>query len=297
MADDCFKNCDAFKTLHINTVYTLINDWFSGTQAKFDRLLWAKDKKKLIIVGGSGSYWGYDCSIIDAALGGEYEIVNLGENAQVTALMYFDIIEDFITEGDIVLWVPEPGIYTLGASTCHSRFWDFRKADYGYLQYLNFDYYDNLFSSFSRSCMMLPSKKFKNFDRLSPDISKYGDELSPKKTPGTKYPEYNFTSYSLTAEDSLSELFTNITDKGGKIFFSFAAMQEHGFDLTNKSDIIQYEEMVTSLPGIVSISKYEDCVFIDELFHDSCWHLSDDGMRVRAAFVAQDILRALGKID
>ena len=75
----------------------------------FDRLMWAKDMKKIIIVGGSGSYFGYDSEIIDKALNGEYVIINFGENANVSALLYFDIIEEFMGEGDILLWSPEPG--------------------------------------------------------------------------------------------------------------------------------------------------------------------------------------------
>ena len=105
--------------------------------------------------------------------------------------MYFDVIEEFITEGDIVLWCPEPGSWTLGSSNCSSRFWDFRKADYGFAQYLDISRYDNLFSSFASNCAKLPKANFKNFDRLSANMSKYGDDLSPRKSKGQQY-EYNF---------------------------------------------------------------------------------------------------------
>lgn len=122
------------ENIRINTVYTLYDAWQSCGAAKIDRLIWAADKKKIIIIGGSGSLYGYDCSIIDEALGGEYEIINLGENANINALLYFDIAEDFIKEGDIVLWSPEPGTMTLGTTTCGSsgRFWEFRKSDYDF---------------------------------------------------------------------------------------------------------------------------------------------------------------------
>ena len=291
LSDSCIKNCNAFKSVHINTVYTMTNDWFACGAAKFDRLMWAKDKKKIIIVGGSGSLYGYDSAVIDAALGGEYEIVNLGENANVTALMYFDIIEEFITEGDIVLWCPEPGSWTLGSDNCNRRFWDFRKGDYGVMQYLNIDYYSNFFSSFAANCSTLAGAKFKDFDTLSVDVSKYGDVLSNRNSNMNHY-DYNF-NYNLSAKDELTELFGNITAKGGTIFFSFAAME----DTSSLDDyaIAIYEDMILELPGVVSISDYENCIYDYTYFWDSAWHLTDEGATLRSQHVADDLLKALGK--
>ncbi len=292
-SDDCLKNCSAFKSVHINTVYALNSDWTSCGAAKFDRLMWAKDKKKIIIVGGSGSLYGYDCAVIDAALGGEYEIVNLGENANITSLMYFDIIEEFITEGDIVLWCPEPGSWTLGSSNCSGRFWNFRKSDYGFMQYLNLDYYDNFFSSFATNCSTLKSSSFKGFDRLSPNMSKYGDDLSPRQSENNHY-DYNF-NYPLTQEDALTELFGNIAAKGGKVFFSFAAMED-ALSIDDYSISI-YEDMIVSIPGVTSISDYENCLYDYKYFWNSAWHLTDEGAMLRSQHVAQDLLKALGKTN
>ena len=291
LSDDCLKNCEAFKSVYINTIYTLNSDWTSCGAAKFDRLLWAKDKKKIIIVGGSGSLYGYDSAVIDAALGGEYEIVNLGENANITSIMYFDIIEEFITEGDIVLWCPEPGSWTLGSSNCSSRFWNFRKADYSFMQYINLDYYDNFFSSFATNCSTLASASFKDFDRLSPNMSKYGDDLSPRVSKGNHY-DYNF-NYDVSEKATLTEIFGNISAKGGKVFFSFAAMEDT--DSIDDYAISIYEEMILDIPGIISISDYENCLYDSKYFWDSAWHLTDEGATLRSERVARDLLKALGK--
>ena len=320
-SDSCMKDCGAFQSVYINTVYTLTNDWFACGASKFDRLMWAKDKKKIIIVGGSGSLYGYDSAVIDAALYGEYEIVNLGENANITALMHFDIIEEFITEGDIVLWCPEPGTWTLGSDDCNRRFWDFRKADYGFMQYLNLSYYKNFFSSFGYNCSLLAGSKFKDFDTLSSSVSKYGDVLSNRDSKLNHY-DYNF-DYYLTEDDTLTELFGNITAKGGKIFFSFAAMEDprsykeaiqSNQTLTEQAkankikeleesyasmlrDLVFYEEMITELPGVISISDSENCFYDYRQVWDSAWHLTDEGATLRSQHVAYDLLRALGKID
>lgn len=294
ISEGSFKSCNALETVHINTSYKLSNQWFSCGAAKFDRLMWAKDKKKIIIVGGSGSLYGYDSAVLDKALNGEYEIINLGENANVPSLTYFDIIEEYIGEGDIILWCPEPGSYTMGsyAGEISTRFWDFRKADYSFMQYMNLSRYSSFFNTFSRNCSTLAGSQFKNFDKLSSNMSKYGDDLSNRDSKLATY-DYSF-GYSMTQSAAFSEIFTNIQNKGGKVFFSFAAMAKQNAE-SYASDAAAFESMITSLPNVTSISDFENCLYDYTYFWDSAWHLTDEGATLRSQRVAQDLLKALGK--
>lgn len=294
IAEGSFKNCAALKTVNINTAYKLSNQWFSCGAAKLDRLMWAKDKKKIIIVGGSGSLYGYNSAVIDEALGGEYEIINLGENANIPSLTYFDIIEEYIGEGDIVLWCPEPGVYTMGskAAAISSRFWDFHKVDYGFMKYLDLSYYSGFFSTFKDSCATLATSQFKNFDRLSPNMSKYGDDLSNRDSKMAIY-DYSF-NYPMTETAAYSAIFTNIGNKGGKIFFSFAAMATQNAE-KSASAAASFEKVITALPNVTSISAFENCLYDYSYFSDSAWHLTDEGATLRSEHVAADLLKALGK--
>ncbi len=295
LSDSAFNGCDSLQNVHMNTVYEQQNEWFSYGAGKLDRLMWAKDKKKIIIVGGSGSFYGFDCSILDQALGGEYEIINFGENANITSVMYFDIIEEFIGEGDIVLWCPEPGGWTLGSRNCGNRFWSFRKGDYGFAQYINPAYYDNFFSSFAQNCEVLKTSKFKGFDTLSNTLSKYGDDVSDRQSKGELY-SYQFNSRN-SAEFEMVELLENIQAKGGRVFYSFAAMQKSGMAASDikASDMEAFEAAILSLGVVESISEYENYILDDQLFSDSAWHLTDDGARERTRRITEDILKALGK--
>lgn len=298
ISEGSFKSCSALETVRINTSYQQINQWMSYGAAKIDRLMWAKDKKKIIIVGGSGSYYGFDSAVIDKALGGEYEIVNLGENANVASLSYFDIIEEYICEGDIVLWCPEPGSYTMGsaAGKLGSRFWEFRKADFGSLQYLNLSYYSGFFSSFANNCDTLAGYGFKKLDSLTKDSFKYGDCLADRAHQPDRVGSnpYSF-NYTLTETAAYSELFTNIQNKGGKIFFSFAAMAQPLADSSAPSSAAAFEAQITRLPNVTSISAFEDCLYEYTYFSDSAWHLTDEGATLRSERVAADLLKALGK--
>lgn len=295
LSQESFFHCDALKNIRINTVYTLYDTWQSCGAAKIDRLIWAANKKKIIIIGGSGSLYGYNGSVLEEALGGEYEIINLGENANINALLYFDIAEDFIKEGDIILWSPEPGTMTLGTTMCGNRFWDFRKSDYDFLKYIDVSLYTDLLPMFSIFCTTLASGQttFKRFDALSSSMDKYGDDLSFRVWDGQKY-DYNFR-YQFGAADALKTLISNITEKGGSVYFSFAAMQKSGMSAVDENEVLNFEKLITSIPGVVSISDYQDCIYDDEYFWNSAWHMTNEGAQKRSEQVASDILAQLAK--
>ena len=255
--------------------------------------MWAANKKKVIIIGGSGAHYGFESGILDEALGGEYEIINFGENANITSLLYFDLVEDFIQEGDIVLWTPEPGELTLGSTSCGYRFWDFRKSDYDFLKYLDLSLYSDLLSSFSNYCATLPTSNFTSFDAQLQSVNQYGDDVSTRVWNGQRHSYY--FNYSLEAEDALASLVSSITEKGGSVYFSFAAMQRSGMANVQEAEVLAFEEMIESVPGIISISDYQDCIYDDDCFYDSAWHMTNEGARERTEQVAKDILAQLAK--
>lgn len=287
-----FFLCNNLKNIRVNTCFEIYNNWTAMTAGKIDRLIWAKDKKKLVIVGGSGSLFGYDCSILEDALGGEYEIVNFGENANVTSLAYFDILADVVNEGDIVLWCPEPGNYTLGRFDMGRQFFYFRQSNFDFLKYIDYSLYSDLLGNFSAYCKLIQSATFKAHDVLTNSMNQYGDVISEREWQG-KLSKYNF-NYRSEADYVLAGVVDEIKAKGAKCFFSFAAMQEGGVEGVNESTIKGYEAMIEEL-GFTSISDYKNCLYANDAFYDSEWHLNDDGAKERTRHVAADLLAALGK--
>ncbi|MGN1095215.1 MAG: leucine-rich repeat domain-containing protein, partial [Eubacteriales bacterium] len=125
VSEASFAKCN-IKNIRINAVLGLYDDWMTGmANGKVDRLIWAKDMKKIVILGGSGSYYGWDCAALDEALGGEYVIINMGSNANVSASLYLEYFSAFMNEDDILIWAPEMGSWTLGSTSFSSRTWGF----------------------------------------------------------------------------------------------------------------------------------------------------------------------------
>ena len=295
IGEKCFVNCDSFKHFYVNATYTIYESWALYGAGHLDRLMWAKDMKKIIIVGGSGSYFGYDSEIIDKALNGEYVIINFGENANVSGLLYFDLIEDFVGEDDILLWSPESGPYTLGSYSFGPRGWYFRQSDYGFLRYIDRSQFTDLISRFPDQCVeMKNAEKNLPYDAFNNSASKYGDGLdtADRVTRGRDN-SYNL-GRSISAKEEMAALAKRMKEKGCNIFFTYAAMQDGGKGISD--DVIkEYTERLTSVIDMTVISDYKNCLYPKEYFSDSEWHLVWKGAQERSRHVAEDLKKQLGK--
>lgn len=297
IGESCFVNCDSFKHFYVNATYTIYESWALYGSGHLDRLMWAKDMKKIIIVGGSGSYFGYDSEIIDKALNGEYVIINFGENANVSALLYFDLIEDFVGEDDILLWSPESGYYTLGSYSFGPRGWYFRQSDYGFLRYIDRSQFTDLISRFPAQCVEMKNAEKRYilpYDAFNNNASKYGDGLDDaKRVNQGRDNSYNL-GWSISAKEEMAALAKRMKEKGCNIFFTYAAMQDGGEGISD--DVIkEYTERLTSVIDMTVISDYKNCLYPKEYFSDSEWHLVWKGAQERSRHVAEDLKKQLGK--
>lgn len=297
IGESCFVNCDSFKHFYVNATYTIYESWALYGAGHLDRLMWAKDMKKIIIVGGSGSYFGYDSEIIDKALNGEYVIINFGENANVSGLLYFDLIEDFVGEDDILLWSPEPGRYTLGSYSFGPRGWYFRQSDYGFLRYIDRSQFTDLISRFPAQCVEMKNAEKSNilpYDAFNNNASKYGDGLdAANRVNQGRDNSYNL-GWSISAKEEMAALAKRMKEKGCNIFFTYAAMQDGGEGISD--DVIkEYTERLTSVIDMTVISDYKNCLYPKEYFSDSEWHLVWKGAQERSRHVAEDLKKQLGK--
>lgn len=297
IGESCFVNCDSFKHFYVNATYTIYESWALYGSGHLDRLMWAKDMKKIIIVGGSGSYFGYDSEIIDKALNGEYVIINFGENANVSALLYFDLIEDFVGEDDILLWSPESGRYTLGSYSFGPRGWYFRQSDYGFLRYIDRSQFTDLISRFPAQCVEMKNAEKSNilpYDAFNNNASKYGDGLdAANRVNQGRDNSYNL-GWSISSKEEMAALAKRMKEKGCNIFFTYAAMQDGGEGISD--DVIkEYTERLTSVIDMTVISDYKNCLYPKEYFSDSEWHLVWKGAQERSRHVAEDLKKQLGK--
>ena len=298
------------KNLRVNAVLNLYNNWTVGYSApKADRLIWAKanGKKVIAIYGGSGSLFGWDCEAIEAALGGEYVVVNMGTNANATAAMFFDYFEEMLDEGDIVLWSPEPGEWTFGYTamgsswSANSKSWEINASNYDIFRYMDVSQYTKVFDAYT-SYASLHKNNQKSFDAFATSVSPEGDAMDKTTSNGGGYSYANeyerredlFTDGTL---DYMASLVGKLTSKGVRVLHTYAVMDENGKDSIDYDYITKTFEKILKekFTGIEIISDIKNCFVPSNQISDSAWHLTREGAETRTANILKDIKKALGK--
>lgn len=115
ISDDAFKDCPNFSTVHINAV---LAPRFGGSNLfsevnfadKYDLLILNKDKRKVLVFGGSGAFNSVDTCRMEselAAAGEEYVCLNMAVNGWFCGAAQFDMMMSYMGEGDIFVHVPE----------------------------------------------------------------------------------------------------------------------------------------------------------------------------------------------
>lgn len=291
------------ENLRVNAVYNLYNDWMvNQSNNKMDRLLYAASMglKKIVIYGGSGALNGFDCEAIDEAFGGEYYVINLGSNANVTALVFFEYLEKVLSKDDIVLWAPEAG-YSIYGDTYFSapRAWEFNAGYYDIFRNVKLSDFENVFSGFSYYSM-LHAEKQKSFDIFDRNFNRYGDYIQVRVS---ELKDYNYGgSYNsiLRAMEGnrfsvMSGVIDDMTEKGIKVYFTYPAMDEEGSGLSD--ELMAEVEMAIkkTFPTLTVISNYKDCLVKHDQMHNSEWHCTLEGAAARTKIVIRDIKAQLEK--
>lgn len=113
ISDACFSSCHSFKTVHINAIlpprFHQGNLYSEITLAdKMDILILNKDKKKLIVFGGSGAYMSVDANQMTEQLSNGMICLNLAVNGWFNAIAQIEMMLPYLREGDVFLHAPEP---------------------------------------------------------------------------------------------------------------------------------------------------------------------------------------------
>lgn len=115
ITDTSFAGCVNLKTVYLNAIFAprYTDSFWGGKMESYDSLALKanRDKKRLIILGGSSVLHGYSAtqaySQFDEANIQLDEVHNIGFFAGVSGFAQFEIIKDYLTENDIFLHAPE----------------------------------------------------------------------------------------------------------------------------------------------------------------------------------------------
>lgn len=304
--DDFCENCPEFQTLKLGAVRDPVHmtTLTATTGIKFQRLLQVKGQKKLIVIAGSSAAYGLRSQMLEELLGGEYAVVNYGNNWTTPSVVFLDIVTDFIDEGDIVLLAPEPRSAQLGDNTMNVTTWQLIEAALDCVQYVDVREYKGFFSTLSNFNAARSQMKAQTYAHHHSFVVDHRGDYStffPRQSDTYVKTKNSFSlSPSLITDASAARLnarTTAIRARGGEVYLSFSPVNENSLTANARQRIVQlaYERAVVSRLDAIPISSVSDYIFAGTYFYNSDLHLCTEGAQIRTKKLAEQLIAALGK--
>ena len=313
VTDMAFENCTNLKTLYMLACMTprYCASRNGNYMVKYQRLITAPSPK-LVIHSGSNTSYGIDSALLESELGNRYSVVNYGCNQDTPACFYYDVIADFINEGDVVVHAPEMRNYQWGYNEMNTTTWQIFEGAYDAFIHVDIRNYKTVFSSFASfngSRYTMTPRSYENYS--SETVNKYGDYIKEKIGSGpiqgtinnllanggvgsmNMDPGYLTQSYV----SNLNREFDNIKAAGGKVYITFCCTMNINLNKESQGLARQMDykaAVIKNIHGTV-ISDPGTYVMEYRYFYNSIYHLNTIGSQLRTRWLAKDILAQLAK--
>jgi hypothetical protein len=311
--DASFENCPNLQTLYMLACmeprYCASRN--GNYMVKYQRLITAPSPK-LIIHSGSNTSYGIDSALLEAELGNRYSVVNYGCNQDTPACFYYDVIADFINEGDLVIHAPEMRNYQWGYNEMNTTTWQIFEGAYDAFIHVDLRNYICVFSSFNSfngSRYTMTPRSYENYS--SETVNKYGDYIKEKIGSGpiqgtinnllanggvgSMNMDPNYLTQGYVA--NLNREFDHIKAAGGKVYVTFCCTMDINLNKESQGLARQMEykaAVIRNIHGTV-ISDPGTYVMDYKYFFNSIYHLNTAGSQLRTRWLAKDILAQLAK--
>ena len=311
--DASFTNCPNLQTLYLLACMDprYPNSRNGNYMVKYQRLITA-ESPKLIIHSGSNTSYGIDSAMLEEHLSNRYSVVNYGCNQDTPACFYYDVIADFVNEGDVVIHAPEMRNYQWGYNEMNTTTWQIFEGAYDAFIHVDIRNYKNIFSSFSSfngSRYTMTPRSYEDYS--SQTVNKYGDYIAEKIGSGpiqgtinnllaqggvgSMNMDPNYLKQSYVA--NLNREFDNIAAAGGKVYITFCCTMKINLNKVSQGIERQTEyknAVIKNIHGTV-ISDPGTYVMDYQYFYNSIYHLNTVGSQLRTRWLAKDILAQLAK--
>lgn len=329
IGDRSFADCPDFETLHINAAEApkwTNYDRHSNFADKYDILIKYRNHKKIVVFGGSGSYFSVDTkSMTDELADRGYVVINMAINAHFNAYMQFEMIEPYMKAGDALIHIPETGRAQMMAETRTSdvRIWHGLESNFDLVSDIDVRGVDNFFSSFTQFNIMRATRKdgsYSDYVQNIDELGNYGyvdketgEFTTYKKERGENTP---FTYEAAIEPDYLSgdavmrrkTVYGKFRDKGVRVFLSNAALNVDGLayelfgggggeqeKLQKCGDYARDFDKLNAqaFPEYDILVGIEDCLYDGGRFFNSDYHLGSSGAEEHTARLIGALKRRL----
>ena len=312
VTDAAFKGCTNLQTYYLNAGRLPVHAG-SGEGMfclKYERLrkLTREGGKKIIVVSGSSSLYGFLAQEMQEAFYGEYSVVNYGTNAGTLSHFYIDAFMRFFGEGDIVIQAPETGSGTqIGDVNIEWRMFRGCECMYEVFSYVDMRQYTKFFTSLSQfNVEVRGTSAGKSYESWSKFLNEYTD-MTTNKDANLNNPGYldgsstgnpfNANNINDTRVGRLNKLCQRVRAQGAEIYMSWAPVNKNYLNDTALKESTQkaFEDKMASKIDYAVISKLSDYIIEGMYFNNSNYHPGPIGASMRTKTLIRDLKAQLTK--
>lgn len=327
ISDRSFSGCTEFETVHINAVEPpkwTDYDRHSNLADKYDILMKHKNSKKVVVFGGSGSYFSVDTrQMTDELADLGYVVINMAVNANFNAHMQFEMIEPFMRKGDILIHIPETGMAQMMAERRISdvRIWHGLESNFDLVSHIDIREVDNFFDSFTSFNTTRATRRDKTYADYVQNIDELGNwgyvdvqtgaftTYKQERGENTPFTYESIIEPAYLAEQAVTRrktVYKKFEREGVRVFLSNAALNADGlayelFGGWGNNEHIKCHELALEFDALnkSAFSEYEilvgisDCLYGGGRFFNSDYHLGSDASEEHTARLTTELLRRL----
>jgi len=312
MPDEAFTNCNALQRLNmlacVDPRYSNTNDGMY--KIKYQRLLTAQ-RKKIIFQGGSNVAYGVDIPTIHDMLDDAYEGVNFGCRQSSPAVFFIEVAAAHMNSGDVLVFCPEYHQYQYGFNEMNAITWQIFEGAYNAYADVDIRNYTKVFSSFAAFNTNRYKSSVHAYEQFhtcggEPSVTKFGvynvnhhwqaatlqnDILKWKSGTDMLTLDLNLLSQDYNA--NMNRVIDMVLARGGKMYISFPSVIQAVVRAENQTNEYLQEFKATvseTFPKATVISDPGTFIMDNDMFYNSCYHLTTAASKIRSKMLAEDIL-------
>ena len=280
-------------------------DTFMGElKSKYERLK-ETSGKRIVLVGGSGVAFDCDSALMDDFFP-SYEIVNFGMYAGLGTKAVMDLSENYIHEGDIVIFSPEQSEQTFSDYFNGEYMWQAADGAFGMLRDLKSENFEAMLGNFSRFALeklnyvmkgqkpqtdsIYQKKSFNTYGDIELDTCR--ENILPNGYDVNQ--KVRFTEDVVQPEfmDYMNDWAKRLEKKGAVVWYRYCPVNK--LSVEDMDDLAAYDVFLRQKLDFPVIGNPENSLMEAEWFFDTNFHLNQPGKEVNTVQLIRDMKAMLG---
>lgn len=280
-------------------------DTFMGElKSKYERLK-ETSGKRIVLVGGSGVAFDCDSALMDDFFP-SYEIVNFGMYAGLGTKAVMDLSENYIHEGDIVIFSPEQSEQTFSDYFNGEYMWQAADGAFGMLCDLKSENFEAMLGNFPRFALeklnyvmkgqkpqtdsIYQKKSFNTYGDIELDTCR--ENILPNGYDVNQ--EVRFTEDVVQPEfmDYMNDWAKRLEKKGAVVWYRYCPVNK--LSVEDMDDLAAYDVFLRQKLDFPVIGNPENSLMEAEWFFDTNFHLNQPGKEVNTVQLIRDMKAMLG---